>query len=177
MYIKTVTLNYDFEIFLTADYDADDTVCLFHIVQEQEEIYRQYGGFPKSFNPDNTRIHQLFWSKDQVDFDLIGKQLGIEVVSISSIRQDPGCILPAHKDQFYKINQTYPSRSEVKVRANIFLEDWKMGHFLQYNDYVISNWANGTGLMWDSDILHLSANAGLEPKFTLQVSGFLLNAI
>ncbi len=175
MFIKQITLDYDFTPFLDADYDSNQTHCLFHIVSEQEETYKQYGGFPKSYCDDNTRIHQLFWNKDQVDYDAIGQQLGIEVVSISSIRQDPGCVLPAHKDQFYKIYQTYPDRKENRVRANIFLEDWKMGHFLQYSDYVVANWVQGTGLMWDRDILHLSANAGLEPKYTLQVSGFLLD--
>lgn len=177
MYIKNVSLKYNFDLFLQADYDATETVCLFHLVDEQKETYDQYNGFPKSYCDDNTRMHQLFWTKDQVDFDEIGKQLGIEVVSISSIRQDPGCSLPPHKDQFYKIQQTFPQRNEIKVRANIFLEDWKMGHFLQYSEYPVTNWTKGTGLMWDSDILHLSTNAGLEPKYTLQVSGFLLDAI
>jgi len=27
--------------------------------------------------------------------------------------------------------------------------------------------------MWDSEVLHIGANAGMENKYTLQVSGFL----
>ncbi len=177
MYIKNVTLNIDFTKFIDADYDATSTHCLFHLIEEQKEVYNQYNGFPKSYCDDNTRMHQIFWTKDQIDYDEIGKQIGIDVISISSIRQDPGCSLPPHKDQFYKIQRSYPNRTELRVRANIFLQDWKMGHFLQYNEYPITNWCAGTGIMWDSDVLHLSTNAGIEPKYTLQVSGFLLDAI
>jgi hypothetical protein len=35
------------------------------------------------------------------------------------------------------------------------------------------NWVQGNGWLWDSDVLHLGANAGMQNKFTLQVSGFL----
>ena len=35
-----------------------------------------------------------------------------------------------------------------------------------------THWSAGDGFIWDSDHLHLSANAGLTPKYTLQVSGF-----
>ena len=37
-----------------------------------------------------------------------------------------------------------------------------------------THWKAGEGFIWDSEHLHLSANAGLHPKFTLQVSGFLV---
>ena len=30
----------------------------------------------------------------------------------------------------------------------------------------------GEGWVWDSDIQHLSCNAGMEDKYTLQISGF-----
>ena len=36
------------------------------------------------------------------------------------------------------------------------------------------NWSAGEGYIWDSKPLHLSANAGMKDKFTLQISGFLL---
>jgi hypothetical protein len=79
---------------------------------------------------------------------------------------------------FHLIKQKYPERTEPRVRANIYLEDCKLGHFLQYvaNDvtHTCVDWKAGTGSMWDSDILHLSANAGMENKYTLQISGFLL---
>lgn len=102
----------------------------------------------------------------------------MEIVSISSIMQPPGNVIPYHRDMFYKISQRYPDRTEKKVRANIFLEDGKLGHILQFtlnNEHsTITNWTANTGFLFDSDILHLSCNAGMEPKYTLQISGFYL---
>jgi hypothetical protein len=70
-------------------------------------------------------------------------------------------------------NKQYPNRKELKVRANVHLEDWKLGHFLQYDDVVHTHWRAGEVLLWDSEILHLGANAGMHNKYTLQISGFL----
>jgi hypothetical protein len=173
--IKNITLNYDFTKFMVADYDSTDLSCIRYQVTEQRDTHDKYGGFPKTYGPENTNIHQLWWTSDEVDFVELGKQLGMEVMTVSTIRQDPGNIIPVHRDEFYQIKTKHPDRHEKLVRANIFLEDWKMGHFLQYNDTVVANWVSGTGFMWDREILHLSANAGLEHKYTLQISGFLLD--
>ena len=48
-----------------------------------------------------------------------------------------------------------------------------MGHFIQYDNVVYTHWSAGDTLLWDSEVLHLGANAGMENKYTLQVSGFL----
>jgi hypothetical protein len=87
-------------------------------------------------------------------------------------------VVPYHRDTFFQISQRYPDRKELKVRANIYLEDYKLGHFIQYVDdnyiHTSVNWKAGDGYIWDSNILHLSSNAGMQDKYTLQVSGFLL---
>ncbi len=83
-------------------------------------------------------------------------------------------MIPLHRDTFYQINQRYPERAELKVRANIYLEDWKLGQFIQYDNEISTKWHAGDGFMWDSTHLHLSSNAGMQNKYTLQVSGFLL---
>jgi nitrogen regulatory protein PII len=88
--------------------------------------------------------------------------------------QPPGCVVPLHRDTFFQIKQRYPERTEPKVRANIYLEDWKLGHFIQHGDQVSTHWKAGDGFIWDSEVLHLSANAGMHDKYTMQVSGFLL---
>ena len=97
----------------------------------------------------------------------------MEVITVSSILQPPGCIIPWHRDTFFQINKRHPDRTEPKIRANVQLEDWKLGHFIQYDDTVYTHWSTGDTLLWDSEVLHLGANAGMENKYTLQVSGFL----
>lgn len=173
-----IHLDFDFSTFLNADYTLHTGSCIKHQVYELTDIHEKYGGFPKSYNIHNTKIHQLWWTADQIDFTNLGKQLGIEVITVSTIKQPPGCVVPFHRDTFYQIGQLYPNRQDLKVRANIYLEDYKMGQFIQYelNDKfeTSTNWVAGDGFLWDSSILHVSSNAGFQDKYTLQVSGFLI---
>jgi len=176
--LKSIKLNYDLSIFLKADYTQHSGSCIKHQVYELTDIHKQYGGFPNTYTINNTLIHQLWWDNTQVDFKELGQQLDMEIVTVSSICQPPGNIIPLHRDTFFQIGQRCPDRKELKVRANIYLEDHKMGHFIQYQEnerWVTSdNWHQGDGFIWDSSIIHLSANAGFENKYTLQISGFLI---
>lgn len=171
---KQIFLDYDFDKILAADYSTHEGSCIKHQLVEMTDVYEKHGNLPDSYNFHNTRIHQLWWEEADVDFVSIGKQLGMEVITVSSVCQPPGCVIPLHVDTFFQINKRFPDRKETKVRANIHLEDWKLGHFIQYNDTVFTHWKKGDGLMWDSSVVHLGANAGMAPKYTLQISGFLL---
>jgi hypothetical protein len=177
--IRDIKLDLDFDIFLTADYSVHCGSCIKHQVYELTDIHEQYGGFPNTYIFDNTKIHQLWWTNEQIDYQEIGRQLGMEIITMSSILQPPGCVIPLHRDTFFQINKRYPDRTDLKVRANIYLEDYKVGHFIQYetdHGYKTSvDWQAGDGFLWDSDVLHLGANAGMENKYTLQISGFLLD--
>ena len=175
---KNVHLNHDFSMFLNADYSIHSGSCIKHQVHEINDIHEKFGGFPKTYGFGNTIIHQLWWTAEQIDYEELGHKLGIEVITVSSILQPPGCTVPYHRDTFYQINQRYPDRTDLKVRANIYLEDYKLGQFIQYVDedekiLTSSDWSAGDGFIWDSKILHLSTNAGMQDKYTLQVSGFL----
>lgn len=171
--IKQIELKYDFSIFLSADYTQHVGSCIKHQVHELNDIHAKFGGFPNSYCFENTKIQQLWWTDTEIDFHDIGRQLGIEVITVSSIFQPPGCVIPWHRDTFYQIKTKHPNRKETMVRANVYLEDWKIGHFIQYEDTISTHWKQGQGWLWDSEVLHLGANAGMEPKLTLQVSGFL----
>jgi hypothetical protein len=171
--LSQINLNYDFSIFFSKDYENHKGSCIKHQVHELTDIHQKYGGFPKSYCLENTLINQLWWTADEIDYKNIGKQLGLEIITVSTIRQQPGCVIPWHRDTFYQIRQQYPDRKDLKVRANIYLEDWKMGHFVQIDDTIDAHWKQGNGWLWDDSILHLGANAGMNDKFTLQISGFL----
>ena len=171
--LKPIYLDFDFSKILSADYNQHEGSCISHQVHELTDIHDQYGGFPKTYRYENTIIHQIWWSQDDIDFAEIGNQLNMEVITVSSICQPPGCIIPLHRDTFYLINKQHPDRTELRVRANIYLEDWKLGQFIQYDNEISVKWQTGEGFMWDSTHLHLSANAGMQNKYTLQVSGFL----
>ena len=171
--LKHIHLSYDFSLLLSADYSQCESTCIKHQVHELKDIHEKYNGFPETYVYENTQIRQLWWTAEQVDFDAIGAQLGMEVVTVSSILQPPGCVIPWHRDTFYQIGQRFPDRTELKVRANLYLQHWQLGHFIQYEDTVDTHWTQGQGWLWDSEVLHLGANAGMQNKYTLQVSGFL----
>lgn len=173
MMVKEIFLDRDLTEFLEADYTVHSGTCIFHQKHENEDIYDKHKAeFPDTYVEANTTIHQVWWDSQELK-DQLGALLNMEVKKISTIKQDPGNTIPVHKDKFYLMGKEYPNDTRTKVRANIFLEDWKMGHFLQYEDEVAVKWKAGTGYMWDSDVDHVSSNAGLHPKYTLQISGFL----
>ena len=179
--LKAIKLNYDWNYFLPPmqDYFIHKGTCLAHQLHELTDIHQEYG-LGETLTKDNTIIQQLWYTDKQVDFKELGKQTGMEVITISSILQPPGNTIALHRDTFYKINKKFPDDKRLKVRANIYLENWKVGHMLQYKSEedniwkTSDNWKAGDGYIWDSKPLHLSANAGMKNKFTLQISGFLL---
>lgn len=175
MFIE-MSIDYDFDFILDTDHNSHCGSCITHQAKEIPEIYKD-NKHVDTFCLENTTIHQLWWDKDQLDYEKLGNLTGIDIVSISSIRQDPGNCIPYHKDMFYKIKKQYPNCNKKIVRYNVFLEDYKLGHFLQAtiddNHITVPNWKKNDGYMFDQTIYHLSSNAGLEPKYTLQISGFL----
>lgn len=170
---KNIHLDIDYKHFLSQEIPAGST-CIAHQVVELRDIHEKFpGGFPRTYCFENTTIHQKFWTTDECDFDELGSKLGMEVLTVSTIMQPPGNVIPLHRDTFFKIKSQYPNNLRTIVRSNIFLEDWKAGHFLQHDDKVDTHWKQGDGHMWDEQVIHIGANAGMENKYTLQVSGFL----
>lgn len=179
--IKKIKLNYDWSEFLPPkqDYSVHKGSCLTHQTKELTDIHQEYG-LGETYTTENTVIQQLWYTDKQVDFEELGKQTGMEVITVSSILQPPGNVIALHRDTFYQIKKKFPNDKRLKVRANIYLEDWVVGHMLQYKSEedgvwkTSDNWKAGEGFVWDSKPLHLSANAGMKDKYTLQISGFLV---
>lgn len=167
--LKSVKLDFDLSLFLKNEHTEEWPVVEYY--QEKEGVK-----LPETFNSYNTKINQVFWNKQDVDYNSIGRSLGMTVETVATIRQRPGQILPWHHDHFHRLIKDNPNIDKLRiVRANIFLEDWKSGHVLQVEHKIIPTWQKGEGFMWSSGIYHLSGNLGLEDKYTLQVSGILLD--
>jgi hypothetical protein len=173
--IRSVDIDYNWSIFLNGDYDIPAYSCATYQPQDMPDIYEPYGGFPDSYVLENTTIYQLWWDDKKLFSDL-GELLDIDVVSISTIKQPCGSAVARHRDFFYKIKSEFPNDTRDPVRANIYLEDWDPGHMIQYekdgNWLNSTHWKAGQGFTWDQNHEHISMNAGLKPKYTLQVSGF-----
>lgn len=178
MILEKINLDIEYTTFLNADYSKHWGSCLSYQKVEQSDLHKKFAGkFPDTYHEDNTRLRQLWFTEDDVDFQEIGSKLGIEVKTISSILQPPGNVVTLHRDMFFKFKKDYPTEARPMVRANIYLKDWDVGHVIQYYDgkdwQTSTHWKQGQGFLWNSDVIHLSCNAGLTDKYTLQISGFL----
>ena len=124
--------KYDWKYFLppNQDYSVHKGTCLAHQLTELTDIHKEYG-LGETYTSENTVIQQLWYDSTMVDFDDLGKQLNMEVITVSSILQPPGNTIALHRDTFFQINKKFPNDKRLKVRANIYLEDWKVGHMIQ----------------------------------------------
>ena len=161
----------DTKVFFDVKWEDYRCSCIQHQKIEQKDLHPDER-MPDSLVLDNTAIHQKFFDRDEIDYVELGEQTNMDVVSVSVIKQEPGNIIPKHRDMFHKITTEFPDRKCMKVRANIFLEDWKSGHYLEFDEQPHTHWKANEGFILNSQVIHLSANAGLEDKYTLQISGF-----
>jgi hypothetical protein len=131
--------------------------------EEQNRLYREAG-----FTENNSFYYQAFdMTEEIIDFahSLFSR------CSISVMRQPPGQTLPSHEDTFYR----FASQNNVDpyecVRVNVFLEDWRSGHYFEINEKPIVPWQKGDAVTIFRDEPHLSGNMGMADKYTMQITG------
>jgi hypothetical protein len=83
--------------------------------------------------------------------------------------------LPVHGDLYVKYIQLHNLQGqEHRIRrAIVFLEDWKSGHYFEGFGTALTNWSAGTTIEWTYNTPHMAANIGLEPRYTLQITGYV----
>jgi hypothetical protein len=83
--------------------------------------------------------------------------------------QQPGEVWNLHID---KLQKWAPDHPEQVMRIMIQLTDWRPGQFWQYGNYNYSQWRAGDITTFDwANIPHCTANAGFDPRATLQLTG------
>ena len=172
-------INYDFSFILNNLYKGYKSDVLINAVKlpVMVEDYEPFGGLSKSYNEHNINLFRREWNKKIFNLKNIQKQLDLKhVLTITSLIQQPGNTLPVHRDKHYEADKKGLQNLQGSfVRANIFLEDWKPGHTLQYEIegkwHSCINWRANDGIVWDQTHYHLSGNSGMQDKVTLQISG------
>ena len=128
------------------------------------------------YTPESTRKYHLF---DNIPnkFLEIGELTGLSDYSVSLLKQPPGATNPWHYDTHFALGQKTNSTEEYLEKNSrrylIMLEDWHWGHFIQIGNNVLSQWKAGDIFTWPFGMWHTSANAGIEPKLTMQVTGLI----
>lgn len=129
-------------------------------------------GYPNKFTGDmcDMRDPQPSWNHV---FIKIYEEMGWKDIGTSYYRMGPGTILPTHSDLYLKYIDLHNlhGRELSIMRAVVFLEDWKPGHYAEYRDKPFTNWRAGATVEWQYDEPHMAANMGTEPRYTLQITG------
>lgn len=90
----------------------------------------------------------------------------------------PGRFIPPHKDKMYKM-RTYLEETNVDMenkelgRVTIFLQDHKVGHWLNIDNQSFDNYSKGDYGFIFPEQLHVVGNLGHEPRYTMQITGLV----
>jgi len=128
------------------------------------------------YNEHNSKYTQWIDNRDKLpkEFDELKNICGLDYVTIACFKQDPGNTNPWHSDKFggvkKKINLNDVNVKKVR-RYLLFLEDWHWGHIIQIGNNILSHWKSGDMYTWNQGMYHLSANCGISPKWTCQITG------
>jgi hypothetical protein len=129
-------------------------------------------GYANKFTGDmcDMRSAQPSWNYRFVD---IYSALGWKDIGTSYYRMNTGTVLPTHGDLYLRYIELFNLQGqEHRIRrAIVFLEDWKPGHYFEGADQPIVSWRAGDVVEWEYDVSHLAANLGLDPRYTLQITG------
>jgi len=104
--------------------------------------------------------------------DAIRKVLPWKYFSWSIYRMNPGCCLPEHGDTYARFRELYSWDGDIH-RAIFYMEDWQSGHISEIEKQPLINWSAGDYIVWKNDTLHLAANVGKTPRYTLQITGVI----
>tara|TARA_B110000503_G_scaffold84833_1_gene129099 strand:+ start:555 stop:1067 length:513 start_codon:yes stop_codon:yes gene_type:complete len=131
-------------------------------------------GYPDKFTGDmcDMRSAQPSWNQRFVD---IFSAQGWQDIGTSYYRMNTGTVLPTHGDLYLKYIDLFNlQRQESSIRrAVVFLNDWEPGHYAEYCNEPFVNWSAGSTVEWSYDTLHMAANLGPTPRYTLQITGHL----
>jgi len=101
----------------------------------------------------------------------LDQMFGLYNQAYTFYRMDTLEIMPKHVDHYRtycRLNNTTPDKV---CRVIMMLEDWKPGHYFELDGVGYVNWKAGDWFKWRGDVPHAASNIGVEPRYTLQITG------
>jgi hypothetical protein len=80
-------------------------------------------------------------------------------------------IMPTHIDHYNTYCRIFNVERSQIFRVIVFLKDWYPGHYFEISNRGVVNWKKGDWIMWSCDEPHAASNIGVEPRYTLQITG------
>ena len=131
--------------------------------------WREQGYYHKSFTGAlySSKNPMPKWTID------VSKNIGLKNCGYTFYKMETLDIMPPHYDHFETYCKIFNKDINEVFRAIVFLEDWKPGHYFEYNKIGLGNWKKGDYVMYSYDIEHAASNIGIDPRYTLQITGTL----
>ena len=102
----------------------------------------------------------------------LGHCLGWHNLGASLYRMNTEDVLPLHTDHYLSYQKAFAIDDlSIVGRCIIFMEDWKSGHYFEIDGQAITDWKAGDYVTWQYDVSHMAANLGLDPRYTMQITG------
>ena len=136
-------------------------------IKKRIKLYKSWG-----YNNFNTVFFQIFDNYFQDTHKKLSELFKLKKSVSSVIIQEPGNILPYHRDTFinFKLKNNLNPKNNSVVRYMIFLEDRKQGHYFEVENKIINEWRKGDVIYWGNNY-HMGANSGSVLKATLNITG------
>ena len=134
---------------------------------EEELSAEEYDLERTGYNKD-MKVTNMNWNIPD-NLQAIADSFGLDDCMTRIHVQYPGQVWNLHLD---KLEKWAPDDPDSVLRVQIQLTDWSPGQFWSYGNYQHSMWSAGDVTTFDwQNVPHSTANASLEPRVTLQVTG------
>ena len=139
------------------------------IKDSEIDVWKTKGYYHKSFSGGmyDSRNPMPDW------VDYVANKIGLTNCGYVFYKMDTLDIMPTHIDHFDTYERVFGVTRDNTYRALVFMEDWKPGHYLEFNGEGWTNWSAGDYAIWSADVPHAASNIGVDPRYTLQITGEL----
>lgn len=142
-----------------------------------DEYYAELSNIRRlGYTKDNTRSWETTAARPPLIMDwekALVEKLPLDYAICRPTLQMPGNIMPWHEDKFFYFRRQYPDMSDWVARFIVFQNDWTQGQIIQAGNSICSHWRAGDVIVWHPNRWHLSANAGIQGKWSCNVTGIL----
>jgi hypothetical protein len=133
-----------------------------------EELEKEEYDLTANGMPADLPISHLTWRMPE-SLQRISDAFALEDCMNRIHVQQPGEVWNLHIDKLQKWSPEHP---DSIMRIMIQLTAWQPGQFWEYGNYHYNHWRAGDVTTFDwANIPHCTANAGFDPRVTLQLTG------